>query len=90
MPERAMETREEYDGRGPEARTDVGDGWWCILTSMSRVQAVTFSGLMLLIREPLEDMVKLEQFACGNLVVCQEEKETDGRSMIGNKRLGCS
>jgi hypothetical protein len=46
--------------------------------------------LMLLMREPLEDMVKVEQFACGNLVVCQEEKETDGRSMIGNKRLGCS
>jgi hypothetical protein len=58
---------------------------------MSRVQAVTFSGLMLLTREPLEDMVTVEQFASGNLVVCQEEeKETDERLVIGNKGLGCS
>jgi hypothetical protein len=58
---------------------------------MSRVQAVTFSGLMLLMREPLEDMVKVEQFACENSIVCQEEgKKMDGRSVIENKGLGGS
>jgi hypothetical protein len=41
---------------------------------MSRVQAVTFSGLMLLMREPLEDMVKVEQFASRDLLCVQEEK----------------
>jgi hypothetical protein len=42
----------------------------CILTSMSRVQAVTSSGLMLLMREPLEDIVKVDSFASRDLVVC--------------------
>jgi hypothetical protein len=56
---------------------------------MSRVQAVTSSGLMPLIIEPLEDMVEEEQFASRNLVVCKEE-EMDGSSVIEKKGLSCS
>jgi hypothetical protein len=56
---------------------------------MSRVQAVTFSGLMLLMREPLEDMVKVEQSTSRNLVVCSGG-EVGESTVTEDKGLSCS
>jgi hypothetical protein len=56
---------------------------------MSRVQAVTFSGLIPLMREPLEDMIKVEQFASRDLVVCSGG-EVGESTVTEDKGLRCS
>jgi hypothetical protein len=47
---------------------------------MSRVQAVTFSGLMLLMREPLEDMVTVECLLV-KIWLCVKKKKKKKRGM---------